>query len=79
MAQAGAPAGAQESNRKTRLYCLDYFYYRQGDQATRLTQFLSSQTPLIGKRVRAFGVFAAGDGPARRPLWPSAVLRASRK
>jgi hypothetical protein len=63
MAQAGAPAGAQESNRKTRLYCLDYFYYRQGDQATRLTQFLSSQTPLIGKRVRAFGVFAPVMAP----------------
>jgi hypothetical protein len=57
MAQAAAPAGAQESNRKTRLYQLDYFHYRQGDQATRLTQFLTSQTPLIAKHVRAFGVF----------------------
>jgi hypothetical protein len=63
MSQASAPAGAQESSRKTRVYCLDYFYYRQGDQATRLTQFLSSQTPLIGKRIRPFGVFTAVMAP----------------
>jgi hypothetical protein len=63
MSQAGAPAGAQESNRKTRLYCLDYFYYRQGDQATRLTQFLTSQTPLFAKRIRTFGVFTAVMAP----------------
>ena len=58
MSQTGAPAGAQESNRKTRFYLLDYFHYRQGDQATRLTQFFTSQTPLIGKRIPTFGVFA---------------------
>ena len=50
-------AGAQESSLKTRFSLLDYFHYRQGDQATRLTQFFSSQTPLIGKRIRTFGVF----------------------
>ena len=58
MSQAGTPAGAQESSRKTRFYLLDYFHYRQGDQATRLTQFFTSQTPLIGKRIPTFGVFA---------------------
>jgi hypothetical protein len=68
MSQASAPAGAQESNRKTRFYQLDYFYYRQGDQATRLTQFLSSQTPLIGKHIRTFGVFTAVMAPHAQTL-----------
>ena len=61
-------AGAQQANRKTRLYCLDYFTYRQGDQAARLTQFFTSQTPLIGKRIPTFGVFAAVMAPRVQTL-----------
>lgn len=56
MAAAGSPAEAQPGG-KTRLYRLDYFYYRQGDQATRLNQFFASQAPLFAKNSRAFGVF----------------------
>jgi len=40
-------AEAQPPAAKTRLYRLDYFSYRQGGQATRLHQFLASQTPLF--------------------------------
>jgi hypothetical protein len=58
LAQAGAPAAAQEAGR-TRLYRVDYFYYRQGNQATRINQFLSSQMALMTKHVRALGVFTA--------------------
>ncbi len=57
---AVAQAAAASS---TRLYCLDYFYYRQGDQGTRLQQFLSSQAPLWTKHSRAFGVFTAVMAP----------------
>jgi NIPSNAP len=56
-------AAAQPSAATTRLYCLDYFYYRQGDQAGRLQQFLSSQAPLWTKHSRAFGVFTAVMAP----------------
>jgi len=57
------PAVAQPSAARTGLYCLDYFYYRQGDQAGRLLQFLSSQVPLWTKHSRAFGVFTAVMAP----------------
>lgn len=51
-------AGAQEPGRKTRLYRMDYFYYRQGDQGARINQFFSSQIPLFTKHIRTLGVFA---------------------
>jgi hypothetical protein len=54
---------AQPSAARTSLYCLDYFYYRQGDQGSRLQQFLSSQAPLWTKHFRAFGVFTAVMAP----------------
>ena len=57
LSQTTAPAGAQESSRKTRLYRLDFFHYRQGDQATRLNQFFSSQTPLLAKHCQPLGIF----------------------
>ena len=60
MAQAGE---GQDAGRKTRLYRIDYFYYRQGDQATRINQFLSSQVPLLTKHTRALGVFTAVFAP----------------
>jgi hypothetical protein len=56
-------AAAQPPAAPPRLYCLDYFYYRQGDQASRLQQFLSSQAPLWTKHSRAFGVFTAVMAP----------------
>jgi len=56
-------AAAQPSAIPTRLYCLDYFYYRQGDQAGRLQQFLSSQMPLWTKHSHVFGVFTAVMAP----------------
>lgn len=55
--QTAAPLQGQDSSRKTRLYRLDYFHYRQGDQATRLNQFFSSQAPLLAKHIRPLGVF----------------------
>lgn len=57
------PAVAQPFAARTGLYCLDYFYYRQGDQAGRLLQFLSSQVPMWTKHSRAFGVFTAVMAP----------------
>jgi hypothetical protein len=56
-------AGAQEAAPKTRLYRIDYFYHRQGDQVNRLNQFFSSQTPLFVKHMRVFGVFTAVMAP----------------
>jgi hypothetical protein len=56
-------AAAQPSAERTRLYCLDYFYYRQGDQGGRLQQFLLSQAPLWTRHSRAFGVFTAVMAP----------------
>jgi hypothetical protein len=56
-------AEAQPSAAKTRLYRIDYFYYRQGDQATRLHQFLSAQMPLFTKHLGACGVFTAVMAP----------------
>ncbi|MBZ5582218.1 MAG: NIPSNAP family protein [Acidobacteriia bacterium] len=63
VAQMGAPAAAQPSAQKTRLYRLDYFYYRQGDQAGRINQFLTSQMPLLTKHIRTVGVFTAVMAP----------------
>jgi hypothetical protein len=57
LSQTAAPLGAQESSRKTRLYRLDFFHYRQGDQATRLNQLFSSQTALLAKHCRSLGMF----------------------
>jgi len=51
-------ADAQETGRKTRLYRMDYFYYRQGDQGTRINEFLTSQMPLFTKHIHTLGVFA---------------------
>jgi len=69
LSRAVTPAGAQEAasaasapnaaGRKTRLYRMDYFYYRQGDQGTRINLFLSSQMPLFSKHIRTLGVFTA--------------------
>ena len=63
LSQAGAPAAAQEAGRQTRLYRIDYFYYRQGSQGTRINQFLSSQMPLVTKHVHTLGVFNAVFAP----------------
>jgi hypothetical protein len=54
---------AQQTTAKTRVYRLDYFAYRQGDQATRLHRFLSSQMPLFTKHRRVCGVFTAVMAP----------------
>lgn len=63
LAQANSLGGAQAQVERTRLYRLDYFYYRQGDQGTRLNQFFSSQVPLFAKHMRTFGVFTAVMAP----------------
>lgn len=63
LAQSEAPLAAQTSAGKTRVYRIDYFYYRQGDQGTRLNQFISSQTPLFQQHVRSLGVFTAVMAP----------------
>ena len=60
LAQTGV---AQDAGRKTRLYRVDYFYYRQGDQATRINQFLSSQMPLLTRHIHTVGVFTAVFAP----------------
>jgi len=52
-------AGAQTEAPRTRLYRIDYFHYRQGDQVNRLNQFFSSQAPLLVKHMRSLGVFTA--------------------
>jgi hypothetical protein len=62
-ALAGAQAEGQTSARKTRLYRLDYLYLRQGDQGTRVNQFLSSQMPLLTKNIHTVGVFSSLLGP----------------
>jgi len=59
VSQTGIPAGAQETGKRTQLYRLDYFYYRQGDQGARISKFLTSQVPLLAKSARALGVFTA--------------------
>lgn len=63
MAQTAIPVEAQSPATKTTLYRIDYFYYRQGDQANRLNQFFSSQVPLFLKHMRSLGVFTAVMAP----------------
>ncbi len=63
-----ARAQAQPQPAKTRCYRLDYLYYRQGDQSTRLNKFYSSQAPLYAKRARAFGVFTAVMAPRTQTM-----------
>src|SRR5215467_1850851 len=57
-AQAPAPQG-----RKTGIYRFDYLYCRQGEQTTRINEFLSSQLPLLTRNTHAYGVFNALIGP----------------
>jgi hypothetical protein len=59
LAQIGVPARAQESSRKTRFYRLDYFSFHQGDQATRVNEFLTATVPVMAKLIRPVGVFTA--------------------
>lgn len=61
-------AQSQDSGRKTRLYRIDYYYYRQGGQAARLNQFFSSQAPLLAKHIRALGFFNAVFTPRLQTL-----------
>ncbi|SPE31570.1 putative NIPSNAP family containing protein [Candidatus Sulfopaludibacter sp. SbA3] len=65
---AGLLAQSPESGRKTRLYRIDYFYYRQGTQAGRLNQFFSSQAPLLARHTRALGFFNAVFAPRLQTL-----------
>ncbi len=62
-ALTGAEADAQQTGRKTRLYRLQYLYFRQGEQGNRISQFLSSQMPLITKNIHTFGVFSSLVAP----------------
>jgi len=52
-----ATAAEAQGGRKTRLYRMDYFYYRQGDQGTRVNHFFESQMPLFTKHIHTLGVF----------------------
>ncbi|HTX34123.1 MAG TPA: NIPSNAP family protein [Bryobacteraceae bacterium] len=63
LAQAETPLAAQTSAVRTRLYRIDYFYYRQGDQGDRLNRFFSSQTPLLLQHMRSLGIFTAVMAP----------------
>lgn len=56
-------AQAETPGSKTRIYRLEYLYYRQGSQGNRLNEFLSSQMPLFVKNTRAMGVFTSLLGP----------------
>jgi len=68
LAQAAAPLDAQTPAARTRLYRIDYFYYRQGGQPNRLNQFFSSQVPLLRAHTRALGVFTAVMAPHAQTL-----------
>jgi len=61
-AQSNGTAQTQASQ-KTRVYRMEYLYYRQGSQGTRINEMLSSQLPLFVKNTQAFGVFTAVIGP----------------
>ena len=63
-----AQAQAQPQAAKTRYYRIDYLYYHQGDQPTRLNRFYSSQAPLYTKHTRAFGVFTAVMAPRTQTM-----------
>lgn len=57
-------AAAEGSGKKTRLYQLNFYYMRMGDQGTRLSQFLSSQLPLFRKAIPGpIGIFNTFLGP----------------
>jgi NIPSNAP len=56
-------AQTQSSAQKTRIYRMEYLYYRQGSQGSRINEFLSSQMPLFVKNTRAMGVFTSVLGP----------------
>lgn len=56
-------AQAQSSAQKTRIYRLEYLYYRQGSQGNRINEFLSSQMSLFTKNARSVGVFNSILGP----------------
>jgi hypothetical protein len=58
-----AEAQAQPAARKTRLYRLEYLYFRQGSQGNRINDFLSSQLPLLTRTTPTLGVFTALIGP----------------
>jgi len=60
-------AQAQGASDKTRFYRLEYLYMHQGDQGSRVNEFLSSQMPLISKNSRAVGVFTTVIG-AHSPM-----------
>jgi hypothetical protein len=62
-ALTNAPGQAQPPARKTKLYHLEYLYLRQGSQGDRISEFLSSQIPLVAKNTQALGVFTAVLGP----------------
>lgn len=62
------PAQAQTAGTRTRIYRIDYFYYKQGGQAARLNQFLSSQVPLLAKHTLALGMFNAVFAPRLQTL-----------
>ncbi|HTS31093.1 MAG TPA: NIPSNAP family protein [Bryobacteraceae bacterium] len=62
-ALAGAPAQAQPSNRKTRIYRLDFLYCRQGSQTNRVQEFLASQMPVLTRHAQPVGVFTAVIAP----------------
>ncbi len=58
-----ADARAEQPSRKTRLYRLDYYYFRQGSQGDRLHEFLSSQMALLARTSQSVGVFTSLIGP----------------
>ena len=62
-AMVGEGAEAQQAGRKTRLYRLQYLYLRQGDQGSRVNQFLSSQMPLLTRNIHTLGVFTSLIAP----------------
>lgn len=60
---AGGAQG-QGSAKKTRIYRLFFAYMRQGDQVTRMNEFLSSQLPLFKKASPGpLGIFNVFLGP----------------
>ena len=68
LAGSAALAQGQTQPAKTRYYRIEYLYYHQGDQTTRLNKFFTSQAPLYAKRTRAFGVFTAVMAPRTQTM-----------
>jgi hypothetical protein len=58
-----AVAPGQSSSRKTRIFRLDYWFIRPGNQGTRINDFLASQIALITRNTQALGIFTALIGP----------------